>query len=174
MSRQHDHQDGGKNIVAGNERVLRARLSDAKFFWDQDKKRRSNPASPSSRTSSSTPSSAPSANVSNASKRLAGEIAEIIGADKKKAWRAAYLCKADLVSGIVGEFPEVQGVMGRYYALHDKEDRRSRRRHPRPLQTARPQRQVPSANVSIAVALADKTRHARSASSPSTRSRPAR
>jgi glycyl-tRNA synthetase beta chain len=116
-------QDGGKTIVAGNERVLRARLSDAKFFWDQDKKR----------TLESRVNDLGNivfhAKLGTQLERverieaLAGEIAEKIGADVKKAKRAAWLCKADLTTGVVGEFPELQGVMGKYYAEHDGEAR---------------------------------------------------
>src|SRR6185436_16162951 len=87
---------------------------------------------------------------------LAGEIAKLIGADEAKARRAARLCKADLVSATVGEFPEVQGAMGRYFALHDKEPAEvadAISDHYKPLG---PTDQVPSAPVSIAVALADK------------------
>ena len=149
-------KDGGKNVVAGNERVLRARLSDAKFFWDQDKK-----THPRSRVAE-LKQIVFHAKLGTQRERverietLAGEIAKLIGADHKKAGRAAYLCKADLVSGTVGEFPEVQGVMGRYFALHDKED-------PEVADAIRdhykPQGQgddVPTAPVSVAVALADK------------------
>ena len=81
----------------------------------------------------------------------------LVGADPAQAERAAVLAKADLVTGMVGEFPELQGVMGRYYALHDGEDARGRRRHPRPLRAARARpTRCPTAPVSIAVALADK------------------
>jgi glycyl-tRNA synthetase beta chain len=148
--------DGGKEIVAGNERVLRARLSDAKFFWDQDRKR-----TLASRVDDL------KAIVFHAKlgtqyerveriEALAGEIAEKIGADAKKARRAARLAKADLTSGVVGEFPELQGVMGRYYALHDGEDAEvadAIRDHYKPLG---PTDAVPTSKVAIAVALADK------------------
>ncbi len=87
---------------------------------------------------------------------LAGEIAAKIGADVEKAKRAARLCKADLTTGVVGEFPELQGVMGRYYALHDKEDAAvadAIRDHYKPVgPVMRFRRQV----FAIAVALADK------------------
>ncbi len=149
-------KDGGKNVVAGNERVLRARLSDAKFFWDQDKKSTLESRVPLLKDIVFHAKLGTQRQRVERIEALAGEIAELIGADKKKAWRAAYLCKADLVSGTVGEFPEVQGVMGRYFALHDKED-------PEVADAIRdhykPQGQgddVPTAPVSIAVALADK------------------
>jgi len=148
--------DGGFEIVAGNERVLRARLSDAKFFWDQDRKR----------TLDSRVDDLKNivfhAKLGTQMKRverievLAGHIAKIIGADVEKAKRAARLCKADLTTGVVGEFPELQGVMGRYYAMHDGETPEvadAIRDHYKPQG---PNDAVPTAPVSIAVALADK------------------
>ena len=149
-------EDGGKLIVAGNERVLRARLSDAKFFWDEDRKR----------TLDSRVDDLKGvvfhAKLGTQYERverivaLAGEIAAKIGADVHKAKRAARLAKADLTSGVVGEFPELQGVMGRYYALHDKEDAEvadAARDHYKPMG---PSDAVPASKVSVAVALADK------------------
>src|SRR5262249_58374068 len=87
---------------------------------------------------------------------LAGEIAKMIGADVEKSKRAARLAKADLTTGVVGEFPELQGVMGRYYALHDGEPPEiadAIRDHYKPLG---PRDQIPKAPVSVGVALADK------------------
>ncbi|HXL71183.1 MAG TPA: glycine--tRNA ligase subunit beta [Rhizomicrobium sp.] len=149
-------EDGGKEIVAGNERVLRARLSDAKFFWDEDRKR-----TLESRTADlkgivfHAKLGTQFERVERIAK-LAGEIAKKIGADPKKAERAARLAKADLTSGVVGEFPELQGVMGRYYALHDKEDADvadAIRDHYKPVG---PSDAVPSGKIAICVALADK------------------
>ena len=149
-------EDGGKEIVAGNERVLRARLFDAKFFWDEDRKRRLD-----SRVNDlkgivfHAKLGTQHERVERIAK-LAAEIAAKIGADARKAERAARLAKADLISGVVGEFPELQGVMGRYYALHDKEDGEvadAIRDHYRPVG---PSDAVPAGNISIAVALADK------------------
>ncbi len=148
--------DGGNEITAGNERVLRARLSDARFFWDQDRK-----------TKLADRVAALKGIVFHAKlgtqyerieriEVLAGEIANVIGADPVKARRAARLCKADLTSGVVGEFPELQGVMGRYYALNDGEDFEvadAIRDHYKPQG---PNDAVPMAGVSMAVALADK------------------
>jgi glycyl-tRNA synthetase beta chain len=114
--------DGGAAIVAGNERVLRARLADAKFFWDQDRKQ-----TLASRQSAITnivfhAKLGTLADKMARVKVLATEIAAFVpGADKDKVRRAAELAKCDLVSGMVGEFPEVQGVMGRYYAISDGE-----------------------------------------------------
>jgi glycyl-tRNA synthetase beta chain len=148
--------DGGREIVAGNERVLRARLSDAKFFWDQDRKR----------TLESRVEDLKGivfhAKLGTQYERverivtLAGEIADTIGTDVAKAKRAALLCKADLTTGVVGEFPELQGVMGRYYALHDGEDAEvadAIRDHYKPLGAGD---DVPTNKISLAVALADK------------------
>jgi glycyl-tRNA synthetase beta chain len=148
--------DGGREIVAGNERVLRARLSDAKFFWDEDRKR----------TLESRLDDLKGivfhAKLGTQYERVtrtiasAATIAGIIGADVKKARRAAMLAKADLTTGVVGEFPELQGVMGRYYALHDGEDAAvadAIRDHYKPVG---PSDAVPTDKVAIAVALADK------------------
>ncbi|QND85992.1 Glycine--tRNA ligase subunit beta [Chromobacterium vaccinii] len=108
-------------VVGGNERVLRARLSDAKFFFEQDKKHRLDSRLPRL------------ANVVYHNKigsllerverlqSIAGAIAHELGADAALAARAAYLAKADLVTDMVGEFPELQGIMGMYYAHHDGE-----------------------------------------------------
>jgi glycyl-tRNA synthetase beta chain len=148
--------DGGKEIVAGNERVLRARLSDAKFFWDQDRKRtlerRVDDLKPILFHAKLGTQYARVERIVG----LAEKIAEAIDADVEKAKRAALLCKADLTSGVVGEFPELQGVMGRYYALHDGEDIEAAdavRDHYKPVGAGD---DVPTNNVSIAVALADK------------------
>ena len=149
-------EDGGKEIVAGNERVLRARLSDAKFFWDED--RRHTLASRVDALKGIVFHAKLGTQYERVERiaALAAEIARKIGADPKKAERAARLAKADLTTGVVGEFPELQGVMGRYYALHDKEDgevANALRDHYKPVG---PSDAVPDAPVSIAVALADK------------------
>jgi glycyl-tRNA synthetase beta chain len=114
--------DGGKEIIAGNERVLRARLSDAKFFWDQDRKRTLESRVDDLKNIVFHAKLGTQYERVERIEALAGEIAEKIGADVAKAKRAARLAKADLTTGVVGEFPELQGVMGRYYALHDGED----------------------------------------------------
>jgi glycyl-tRNA synthetase beta chain len=148
--------DGGKTIAHGNERVLRARLSDAKFFWDQDRKTK---LEERVNALAGITFHAKLGTQHERVKRieaLAEEIAKKIGADPKKAKRAAHLCKADLTTGVVGEFPELQGVMGRYYALHDGEDPEvadAIRDHYRPIGASDA---VPAAKVSVAVALADK------------------
>jgi glycyl-tRNA synthetase beta chain len=149
-------KDGGKEIVAGNERVLRARLSDAKFFWDEDRKHTL--ASRVEKLKGIVFHAKLGTQFERVQRieALAGEIAAKIGADVEMARRAAHLCKADLTSGVVGEFPELQGVMGRYYALHDEEEYAvadAIRDHYKPVG---PRDAVPTEKVAIAVALADK------------------
>jgi glycyl-tRNA synthetase beta chain len=149
-------EDGGKEIVAGNERVLRARLSDAKFFWDEDRKRRLDSRIDDLKGIVFHAKLGTQFERVERIAKLAGEIASKIGADAIKAERAARLAKADLTTGVVGEFPELQGVMGRYYALHDGEGADiadAARDHYKPVG---PSDIVPSNKISIAVALADK------------------
>jgi len=149
-------KDGGKEIVAGNERVLRARLSDAKFFWDEDRKKSLDSRVDKLKGIVFHAKLGTQFERLERVEKLAGEIAAKIGADVTKAKRAARLAKADLTSGVVGEFPELQGVMGRYYAQHDKEDAAvadAVRDHYKPVG---PSDAVPTDRVSIAVALADK------------------
>ena len=148
--------DGGKEIVAGNERVLRARLSDAKFFWDEDRKHTLESRVEKLKGIVFHAKLGTQFERVERIEKLAGEIAAKIGADVEKAKRAARLAKADLTTGVVGEFPELQGAMGRYYALHDKEDvavADAARDHYKPVG---PSDAVPSDKVAIAVALADK------------------
>ncbi|MFN9095667.1 MAG: glycine--tRNA ligase subunit beta [Alphaproteobacteria bacterium] len=148
--------DGGAAIIAGNERVLRARLADARFFWDLDRKQKLETFLPK------LDSVVFHAKLGTQGQRvarlenLAGLIAERLGADAALARRAARLAKADLASGMVGEFPELQGVMGRYYALGQGEDVRVAEAiaaHYRPVGAGDA---VPTEPVAIAVALADK------------------
>jgi len=149
--------DGGAAIIAGNERVLRARLADAKFFWDTDRKKKLNEflAALQGRVFHAKLGSV-AEKVTRIGK-LAGVLAKFIpGCDAKTASRAAAFAKADLSSEMVGEFPELQGTMGRYYALADGEKPEiadAIRDHYAP---AGPNDACPSAPVSIAVALADK------------------
>ena len=149
-------EDGGKEIIAGNERVLRARLSDAKFFWDEDRKHTLESRVDALKGIVFHAKLGTQFERVERIARLAGEIAAKIGADVKKAERAARLAKADLTSGVVGEFPELQGVMGRYYALHDGEPADiadAIRDHYKPVG---PSDIVPQQRVSATVALADK------------------
>jgi glycyl-tRNA synthetase beta chain len=148
--------DHGTAIIAGNERVLRARFSDARHFWDLDRKTRLETRMPALDKVTFQAKLGTQAMRVGRIKDLAQLIAVRIGADPVQAVRAAELAKADLVTGMVGEFPELQGVMGRYYALHDNESAEvadAIRDHYAPRGPTEP---APSALVSIAVALADK------------------
>ncbi len=184
--------DDGKTISAGNERVLRARLSDARFFWDQDRKTRleARVDALKDRVFHAKLGSVYDKveRVEKLAVFLAGELActaapqpvtpakagvqggpmdsspDLIrgsrGNDDRElgnlAKRAARLCKADLSTGMVGEFPELQGIMGRYYALDDGEDPQvadAIADHYKPLG---PADNCPTASVSVVVALADK------------------
>jgi glycyl-tRNA synthetase beta chain len=149
-------EDGGATIIAGNERVLRARFADARHFWDLDRKTRLESRVPLLDHVTFHASLGTQGERVIRLRRLAGIIAPQVGAGTALAERAAELAKADLVSGMVGEFPELQGVMGRYYALHDNEDRLvadAIRDHYAPKG---PTDAPPTSPVSIAVALADK------------------
>ncbi len=109
-------------IIHGNERVLRARLSDAKFFYEQDRRRKLESLVPElAAVVFHNKLGSQLARVERI-EALAGGIALLAGADQRLARRAAHLAKADLLSGMVGEFPELQGIMGQYYARHDGED----------------------------------------------------
>lgn len=148
--------DGGVAIAAGNERVLRARLSDARFFWDHDRKQRLENFLPKLDAVVFHAKLGTQGQRVTRLEKLAALIAARIGADPALAARAAKLAKADLASGMVGEFPELQGVMGRYYALAAGEDPRVAEAigaHYRPLG---PGDAVPAEPVAISVALADK------------------
>ncbi|MBS7539644.1 glycine--tRNA ligase subunit beta [Ancylobacter lacus] len=152
--------DGGAAIVAGNERVIRARLSDAKFFWETDRT-----------TNATVPLDERLAKFRNVTfheklgsqydriqriAALARELAPLVGADPELAAQAALYAKSDLRTEVVGEFPEVQGLMGRYYAALEglpAEIAAAAEEHYKPQG---PTDRVPTAPVSVAVALADK------------------
>jgi len=149
-------KDGGKEIVRGNDKVIAARLADAKFFWDQDRK------TPLADLLPKLDHITFHAKLGSQGERvrrveaLAGEIAKAIGADVDKAKLAARLAKSDLVTGMVGEFPELQGLIGRYYALEqglDAEIADAIRDHYKPQG---PSDSIPVSKVGQAVALADK------------------
>jgi glycyl-tRNA synthetase beta chain len=149
-------EDNGAVIIAGNERVLRARFADARHFWDLDRKAMLATRVPALDKVTFQARLGTQGDRVRRLVRLAGFIAERVGADPALAARAAELAKADLVSGMVGEFPELQGVMGRYYALHDGEAAAvadAVRDHYAPRG---PAEAAPSAPISVAVALADK------------------
>lgn len=148
--------DGGKAIAAGNRKVLSARLDDGRFFWENDKKTGLEAMTPKLKTIKFKDELGSIADKVERVAALARELAPKVGADADLAERAARLCKADLVSEMVYEFPELQGVMGRYYALEAEEDAAvadAIRDHYKPQG---PSDAVPSDPVSIAVALADK------------------
>lgn len=149
-------RDGGKTIVAGNERVLRGRLADAKFFWDQDRKSTLESRVPGLKQIVFHAKLGTQAERVERIVKLAGEIAKAIGADAADVEQAARLCKADLVTGMVGEFPELQGIMGRYYALGEKLPASVADALGDHYAPAGPNDRCPTAPVSIAVALADK------------------
>ena len=149
--------DGGKAVAAGNARVLSARLNDARFFWDEDNK-----AGNFDRWLDKLTGVTFHAKLGTMADRveriaaLAVEIAPLVGADPAVAEKAARLAKADLASGMVGEFPELQGLMGGYYARAAKLDpvvADAIHDHYRPQG---PNDAVPTAPTSVAVALADK------------------
>jgi len=148
--------DGGTVITAGNERVIRARLSDAMFFYQGDLALPLEHGLPKLEdTVFHAKLGSQFARVERLV-RLAGEIAPLVGADPERAKRAAMLAKADLTTGMVGEFPELQGLMGRYYASAQGEQAdiaTAVEMHYKPLG---PTDAVPTEPTSIAVALADK------------------
>ena len=148
--------DGGKAIVAGNERVIRARLSDAKFFYDTDLKTRLEARLPKFEHIVFHEKLGTQAERIARVVSLAAEIAPIVGADVAKAERAAQLCKADLLTEVVGEFPDLQGLMGRYYAEAQNEDEAVAHAIEDHYKPKGPDDLVPADPVAIAVALADK------------------
>lgn len=148
--------DGGRAITAGNERVVRARLSDAKFFWETDKAIRLGDRLPKLDSIVFHEKLGTQGERIARIAALAKDLATLVGADPALAERAARLAKADLVTEMVGEFPELQGLMGRKYAaLQGEHDSvcAALEEHYKPLG---PSDRVPSDPVSIAVALADK------------------
>ncbi len=148
--------DGGKAIVAGNERVIRARLSDAKFFYDSDLKTKLEVRLPKFDGIVFHEKLGTQGERIKRIERLAAEIAPLVGADVEKTKRAAHLAKADLLTEVVGEFPELQGLMGKYYALAQGEDASVAAASEEHYKPQGPADRVPTDPVSVAVALADK------------------
>lgn len=148
--------DGGKALAAGNSRVLSARLNDARFFWDEDQKVGFDAWNAKL---SGVTFHAKLGTLAERVERIASlarEIAPLVGADADEAETAARLSKADLLSGMVSEFPELQGIMGGYYARlagHSDAIADAVRDHYKPQG---PADTVPTAPVTVAVALADK------------------
>ncbi|MQP63892.1 glycine--tRNA ligase subunit beta [Niveispirillum sp. SYP-B3756] len=151
--------DGGKAVVAGNERVLRARLSDAKFFWDQDLKVKLEDRLPGLKDITFHAKLGTLHQRVERIEALSKSIAQALGysaSEIEQAEIAAWLSKADLTTGVVGEFPEVQGIMGRYVAYHEglpAPVAEAIADHYKPLG---PSDRVPTDKVSVAVALAEK------------------
>jgi glycyl-tRNA synthetase beta chain len=148
--------DGGKAIVAGNERVIRARLSDAKFFYETDLKTKLEERLPKFDGIVFHKRLGTQAERIARIEQLAAKIAPLVGADVEKTKRAAKLAKADLLTEVVGEFPELQGLMGKYYALAQGEDAAVAVASEEHYKPQGPNDRVPTDLVSIAVALADK------------------
>ncbi|EKS41240.1 glycine--tRNA ligase subunit beta [Afipia broomeae] len=148
--------DGGKAIVAGNERVIRARLSDAKFFYETDLKTKLEDRLPKFAQIVFHEKLGTQAERIARIEKLAAELAPLVGADVAKTKRAAQLAKADLLTEVVGEFPEVQGLMGKYYALAQGEDASVAAAIEDHYKPQGPADRVPTDPVAIAVALADK------------------
>jgi len=149
--------DRGRTIIAGNERVLRARLADARFFWDHDRRV---PLDSRVEALKDRVFHAKLGSVYDKTERMAAlseELAgDVPGADPHLSRRATRLAKADLSTAMVGEFPELQGIMGRYYALHDGEDERVANAIADHYKPQGPDDFCPRAPESIVAALADK------------------
>ncbi|HCX13840.1 MAG TPA: glycine--tRNA ligase subunit beta, partial [Rhodospirillaceae bacterium] len=150
-------EDGGKAIVEGNERVLRARLSDAKFFWEQDCEHRLDSRLNKLEERVFQNELGTVRDKVDRIVKCSAFIADYVpGAGKTEVARAALLCKADLSTGMVGEFPDLQGTMGRYYALHDKEQDSVAEAIADHYSPQGPSDVCPTAPVSVVTALADK------------------
>ncbi len=149
-------EDNGAKIIDGNVRVLRARLADTKFFWDQDLKIKLEDRLPA------LDDIIFHAKLGTVGERVArlvelsGHIAGLIGADVDQAKRAAQLCKADLVSGMVGEFADLQGLMGKYYAKAQGESPEVANAIADHYSPKGPSDKCPSDLVSITVAISEK------------------
>jgi glycyl-tRNA synthetase beta chain len=150
------HPTDASQIIHGNERVLRARLSDAKFFFDQDRKTKL--VERVTRLGGVVYHNKLGSQLERVQRiqKIALGVASLLHVDASSVERAAYLAKADLLTDMVGEFPELQGIMGRYYALHDGEpavvaDAIEQHYYPRVAGGALPQHAV-----AVCVALADK------------------
>ncbi len=151
--------DDGATILAGNERVLAARLADAAFFWENDLAATKAGMEPWLEKLRGVTFHAKLGTQYERIERIAAlarEIAPAVGADPDEAAKAAWLAKADLASEMVYEFPELQGVMGRYYALQAGQSEAVANAAPEHYRPLGPSDEVPTAPVSVAVALADK------------------
>src|SRR6185312_10416278 len=149
-------KDGGSATKAGNARVIRARLADAKFFWTQDRKTKLEARLPKFSGITFHEKLGTQAERIERIARLAKELAPVVKADPAKTERAARLAKLDLVTDMVGEFPELQGLMGKYYALAEKIDPEIANACEEHYKPQGPADRIPTAPISVAVALADK------------------
>lgn len=149
-------EDGGKLIVAGNEKVIRARLSDARFFWETDLKSKLSDNLPKLGEVKFHEKLGSVGDRVTRLMTLSSQLAPIVGADESRAKRGAELAKADLVSQMVFEFPELQGLMGRYYAEAQGEDASVAAAIEEHYKPQGPSDTVPTDPVAIAVALAEK------------------
>lgn len=149
-------RDGGVAIAAGNGRVIRARLSDAKFFYDTDRRATLESRLPKFDAIVFHEKLGTQRERIDRIMALASEIAPLVGADVAKAREAALLAKLDLVTEMVGEFPELQGLMGRYYATAEGKDPSVAAAIEDHYKPQGPSDRVPTDPVAIAVALADK------------------
>ena len=143
--------------MAGNQRVLRARLADAEFFWEQDKSRKLNSFLPALANVTFYEGLGTSVGQGHASGWLVAAIApHVPDADADMAALAAQLAKADLVTGMAGEFPELQGIIGGYYAEASGEDARVAAAISSHYRPQGPSDALPKSPEAIVVALADK------------------
>ncbi|MFT8489059.1 MAG: glycine--tRNA ligase subunit beta [Gluconobacter oxydans] len=152
-------KDGGKLTTAGNERVLRARFADARHFWDLDRKTKLADRVPALAAVTFHAKLGTQAERAERISKLAGTVAQAMrldGAQIAQAERAGLLAKADLTTGMVGEFPELQGVMGGYYAVHDGEDEAVSRAVAEHYLPRGQSDDTAKAPISVAVALADR------------------
>jgi glycyl-tRNA synthetase beta chain len=156
MTANIEASDGGKAITAGNERVIRARLSDAKFFYETDLKTKLEDRLPKFDNIVFHEKLGTQGDRIKRIELIAAEMAPLVGADVEKAKRAAHLAKADLLTEVVSEFPELQGLMGKYYALAQGEDASVGAASEEHYKPQGPNDNVPVDPVSVAVALADK------------------
>ena len=148
--------DGGSEVIAGNQRVLRARLSDAAFFWDTDRKHTLQSRLPKLAERLFYAKLGSMADKVVRIQNLVAELPFLSLEQKAAALVAASLCKADLASEMVGEFPELQGTMGRYYALNDGLSHDVANAVAAHYAPQGPGDSCPTAPVSVAVSLADK------------------
>ena len=149
--------DGGRQVIAGNERVLRARLADAKFFWDQDRKTTLASKAPQLKDRVFHAKLGTLDEKVDRMQALAVALCDYVpGADRDKVRSAARLAKADLSTGMVGEFPDLQGVMGAYYARFDGESEAVAAAIAEHYSPLGPSDACPSKPESVCVALADK------------------